>query len=174
MFDVPGGAALNVELRRTIEQRGKTHPGTQHSDVAGWQSTRNIDRWGGLTALNPLALGRNVANRVTTEREGTADQGPHPGYFAVTWRGDMWANTNRSGHGNEFHWYRGHLRQAGHVLGLAEASHATLSRYGQTHLHRLQSHAMGAQEGGRPAGIATATRVLVGSERRRYRHRASN
>src|SRR5262249_46580948 len=48
-----------------------------------------------------------VANRVTTDREGNANRGPHPEYFAVTWRANMWANINRSGHGNEFHWHRG-------------------------------------------------------------------
>ena len=33
--------------------------------------------------------------------------GPHPGYFAVTWGANMWANINRSGHGNEFHSHPG-------------------------------------------------------------------
>lgn len=35
--------------------------------------------------------------------QGQSRHGPHPGYFAVTWRGNMWANINRSGHGNEYH-----------------------------------------------------------------------
>ena len=37
--EVPDAAALNVELRKVIEQRHKTHPGTQHSNLGGWQSS---------------------------------------------------------------------------------------------------------------------------------------
>ena len=66
-----------------------------------------MDRWGGAPAIKLMAIGRNLANRVTTDRKGKPVNGPHPGYFAVTWRGNMWANVNRSGHGNEFHSHPG-------------------------------------------------------------------
>lgn len=106
-FDVPDAATLDPELRRAILQREKTHPSTHHSNVGGWQSSWDMDRWGGAAAIRLLAIGRNVANRVTTDRQGRTGGGPHPGYFAVTWTANMWANVNRSGHGNEFHSHPG-------------------------------------------------------------------
>jgi hypothetical protein len=107
VFDVPDAAALNAELRGVIERREKSHPSKQHSNQGGWQSSWDMDRWGGAPAIKLLAIGRNVANRVTTNREGNAGDGPYPGYFAVTWGGNMWANVNRSGHGNECHSHPG-------------------------------------------------------------------
>jgi uncharacterized protein (TIGR02466 family) len=106
-FDVPGAAALNVELRKVIEQRERSHPTSQKSNVGGWQSSWDMDRWGGAPAIQLLAFARNVANRMTTDNQGAAGQGPYPGYFAVTWLGNMWANVNRSGHANEFHSHPG-------------------------------------------------------------------
>ncbi|OFX01903.1 MAG: hypothetical protein A3D94_05730 [Alphaproteobacteria bacterium RIFCSPHIGHO2_12_FULL_66_14] len=107
VLDVPEAAALNAELRRVIEQREKSHPSTQHSNLGGWQSSWDMDRWGGAPAVKLLAIGRNLANCVTTNREGNVGSGPYPGYFAVTWGGNMWANVNRSGHGNECHSHPG-------------------------------------------------------------------
>jgi uncharacterized protein (TIGR02466 family) len=66
-----------------------------------------MDKWGGAPAIKLLAIGRNVANRVTTDKQGNTGTGPHPGFFAVTWQANMWANINRSGHGNEYHCHRG-------------------------------------------------------------------
>src|SRR5262249_40403852 len=84
-FDVPDGAALNADLRRVIAQREQSHPSTQHSNLGGWQSSWDMDRWGGAPAIKLLAIGRNVANQMTMDRQGNAGGGPHPGYFAVTW-----------------------------------------------------------------------------------------
>jgi uncharacterized protein (TIGR02466 family) len=66
-----------------------------------------MERWGGVPALKLLAIARNTANRVTIDRSGNAGGGPHPGVFAVTWRANMWANVNRSGHGNLPHTHPG-------------------------------------------------------------------
>jgi Putative 2OG-Fe(II) oxygenase len=107
VFDVPNATTLNVELRRVIEQREKSHPGRQRSNEGGWQSTPDMERWGGAPAIKLLAIGRNVANRVTTDREGNTGSGPHPGYVAVTWRANMWANINRTGHANQPHSHPG-------------------------------------------------------------------
>src|SRR5258708_6272163 len=96
---VPHAAALHVELRKGIEQRHKTHPRTQQSHLRGRQWSWDMDRWGGGPAIKLLAFGRNTANRATTDREGKP--------VTVTWRANMWANINRSGHGNEFHSHPG-------------------------------------------------------------------
>ena len=98
-LDVADAVAMNAELSATIGQREKTNPGTQHSNLGGWQSDWEMDRWGGAAAIKLLAIGRNTANRVTTDRHGNA--------VTINWRANMWANVNRSGHGNEFHSHPG-------------------------------------------------------------------
>jgi uncharacterized protein (TIGR02466 family) len=99
LSDVPDAAALNADLRAVIVHRETTHPGTQHSNLGGWQSDWDMDRWGGAAAIKLLAIGRNTANRVTTDRQGNS--------VVLTWKANMWANVNRSGHGNEFHSHPG-------------------------------------------------------------------
>jgi len=99
LSDLPDAAALNADLRAAIVQRETTHPGTQHSNLGGWQSDWDMDRWGGAAAIKLLAIGRNIANRVTTDRQGNS--------VVLTWKANMWANVNRSGHGNEFHSHPG-------------------------------------------------------------------
>jgi uncharacterized protein (TIGR02466 family) len=105
-FEVPEAPALNADLRRVIEQREQSQPTTRHSNQGGWQSSWDMERWGGVPAIKLLAIGRNLANRVTTDRKGNVGNGPYPGY-AVTWTANMWANVNRNGHGNEFHSHPG-------------------------------------------------------------------
>jgi uncharacterized protein (TIGR02466 family) len=97
--DLPDAAALSAELRKVIAERQKNHPGTQHSNLGGWQSTWDMDRWGGAPAIKLLAFGRNLANRYTTDREGKP--------VVVAWRANMWANVNRTGDANEFHSHPG-------------------------------------------------------------------
>src|SRR5882672_5043505 len=98
-MDVSDAAALNAELRAVITARQKTHAGTQHSNLGGWQSSWDMDRWGGAPAIKLLAIGRNLAGRVTTDRAGKP--------VGIAWKANMWANINRSGHGNEFHSHPG-------------------------------------------------------------------
>ncbi|MBS0222330.1 MAG: 2OG-Fe(II) oxygenase family protein [Proteobacteria bacterium] len=98
-FDLPEAEILNKDLRAVIVERQKAHPGTQHSNLGGWQSSWDMDRWGGAPAIKLLAFGRNTANRVTTDRQGKP--------VAIVWRANMWANINRSGHANEFHSHPG-------------------------------------------------------------------
>jgi uncharacterized protein (TIGR02466 family) len=106
-YEVPNAEQLNDALRKVIEERERAHPSSQHSNAGGWQSSWDMDKWGGAPALRLLAIARNVANQFTTDRQGQAGAGPHPGYFAVTWRGNMWANVNRGGHSNEVHSHPG-------------------------------------------------------------------
>jgi uncharacterized protein (TIGR02466 family) len=98
-FCLPDAETLNKELRAVIVERQSKHPGTQHSNLGGWQSSWDMERWGGAPAIKLLAFGRNTANRVTTDRQGKP--------VAISWRANMWANVNRSGHANEFHSHPG-------------------------------------------------------------------
>jgi uncharacterized protein (TIGR02466 family) len=85
--DVPDAAALNAELRRVIEQRRKSHPGTQHSNLGGWQSTWDMDRWGGAPAIKLLAIARNTASR---------DDGSRGKPVSIAWRANMWPTSTRA------------------------------------------------------------------------------
>ena len=97
--ELPGAETLNAELAKTIMAREQSHPGTQHSNLGGWQSDWEMDRWGGASAIKLLAIGRNTANRITTDRQGRP--------VSIQWKANMWANINRTGHGNEFHSHPG-------------------------------------------------------------------
>src|SRR5215813_4850106 len=98
-LEVPDSAALNAELRATIEKREKSDTGTLHSNYGGWQSSWDMDKWGGTAAIKLLAYARNTANRATCNRSGEP--------VSITWKANMWANVNRAGHGNEFHSHPG-------------------------------------------------------------------
>jgi uncharacterized protein (TIGR02466 family) len=98
-MELPDAAALNAELRAVIAARRKNHAGTQHSNLGGWQSSWDMDRWGGAPAIKLLAIGRNLAGRITTDRAGKP--------VGIAWKANMWANVNRSGHANEFHSHPG-------------------------------------------------------------------
>ena len=97
--ELPDAAALNADFIRAITAREQSHPGTQHSNLGGWQSGWDMDRWGGAAAIKLLAIGRNTANRITTDRQGRP--------VSISWKANMWANVNRTGHGNEFHSHPG-------------------------------------------------------------------
>ncbi|HYC63902.1 MAG TPA: putative 2OG-Fe(II) oxygenase, partial [Reyranellaceae bacterium] len=99
VLDVSDAAALNAELRKAIDAREKSHPGTQHSNLGGWQSDWEMDRWGGTGAVKLAAMARNAANRLTVDRAGKP--------VTIAWRLNMWANVNRAGHANEFHSHPG-------------------------------------------------------------------
>lgn len=99
LIDLPDAPTLNADLRRTILEREKSHPGTEHSNLGGWQSEWDMDRWGGAAAIKLLAVARNSANKVTTNRQGQP--------VVIAWKANMWANINRTGHGNEFHSHPG-------------------------------------------------------------------
>jgi uncharacterized protein (TIGR02466 family) len=98
-FDLPNSAALNAELKQVIERQEKGDTGTQHSNYGGWQSSWDMEKWGGMPAVRLIAFGKNAANRVTCNRSGQP--------VTITWKTNMWANVNRAGHGNEFHSHPG-------------------------------------------------------------------
>ena len=98
-FDLPNSAALNADLKAVIERQEKTDKGTEHSNFGGWQSSWDMEKWGGMPAVRLIAFGKNAANRVTCNRSGEA--------LSISWKTNMWANVNRAGHGNEFHSHPG-------------------------------------------------------------------
>ena len=99
IVELPDAAALNAALRATILEREKAVPSTQHSNLGGWQSSWDMDSWGGPAAARLLDVALEVAGRTTCDRHGRP--------VVVPWRANMWANVNRAGHGNEFHCHPG-------------------------------------------------------------------
>lgn len=96
---VPKAAQINAALRTTILARAETFPSTEHSNLGGWQSTWDINEWGGDEAQAIIGFARQLADKLTTDRQGK----PAP----QKWRGNAWANVNRQSHGNEFHTHPG-------------------------------------------------------------------
>ena len=96
---LPGAEAINRELERVILERANSHPGTQHSNLGGWQSTWDFIDWGGPALARVLEAARRLADRLTVDRQGRPAK--------VDWKINCWANVNRRGHGNEFHTHPG-------------------------------------------------------------------
>lgn len=112
---VPGAEQLNSALRATILAHAESHPSTEHSNLGGWQSTWDLDTWGGDEAKTILAFARQFANKLTSDRHGK--QAPQ------NWRMNAWANVNRQSHGNEFHFHPGCVWSAVYYVddgGIAE------------------------------------------------------
>jgi uncharacterized protein (TIGR02466 family) len=99
VVDLPDGEQINASLLPVLLKRETEQPSKSHSTLGGWQSTWDVDKWAGASAIKLLAIGRNIANRITTDRAGKP--------VSIMWQANMWANINRSGHGNEFHSHPG-------------------------------------------------------------------
>jgi uncharacterized protein (TIGR02466 family) len=98
-FILPEAASVNAALRQTILAREQSHPSTQHSNQGGYQSTWDMEQWGGEALQRVLTHARNLADRLTCDRTGQPAK--------VAWKMNCWANINRSGHGNEAHAHAG-------------------------------------------------------------------
>ncbi len=99
LLQLPDAERLNADLKRIILAQEQAQPGTQHSNLGGWQSSWDFAAWGGKPAAALLAGAQRLAGDLTCDRAGRKVQ--------VEWRVNAWANVNRSGHGNEFHTHPG-------------------------------------------------------------------
>ncbi len=99
MADLPAAAKVNPRLTQTILERAESDPGTQHSNLGGWQSTWDMQDWGGPPLKRVLNAARSLADSMTVSRDGKP--------AAVRWKINCWANINRSGEANEFHTHPG-------------------------------------------------------------------
>ena len=103
-----GSAALNAELKRAILERVQAHPGVQHSNLGGWQSSWDFADWGGQPARAIIDAARALADKLTADRAGQPAR--------VPWRLNAWANVNRIGHANEFHTHPGAFWSASYYV----------------------------------------------------------
>jgi uncharacterized protein (TIGR02466 family) len=99
MADLPEAGQLNPRLVKLILERAETDPGTRHSNLGGWQSSWDMQEWGGPPVKKVLRAARSLANSMTVDREGKP--------VTVRWKANCWANVNRSGQANEFHTHPG-------------------------------------------------------------------
>jgi uncharacterized protein (TIGR02466 family) len=97
--ELPEAAKLNPRLAKRILERAESDPGTQHSNLGGWQSTWDMQDWGGPPLTKVLRAAGGLADSMTVDRQGKP--------VSIRWKINCWANVNRSGESNEFHTHPG-------------------------------------------------------------------
>ena len=98
-LEVPDAEARNAELSAIILKQRETTPSVQASNAGGWHSDREIAAWGGPQVAFILDFAKEMANRLTADRNGKSVQ-PKWGVMA-------WANVNGPGDGNICHYHPG-------------------------------------------------------------------
>jgi uncharacterized protein (TIGR02466 family) len=98
---MPDAEPLNAELRRIILAREASSESIERSNRGGWQSSWDMQDWGGAPMQKVLAYARAIVDDATVDRDGR--------HHNITWRINSWANVNRSGHGNQIHTHPGGL-----------------------------------------------------------------
>ncbi|WAH56514.1 2OG-Fe(II) oxygenase family protein [Pseudomonas silvicola] len=94
---------LNARLKAVILARSESHPGTQRSNLGGWQSEDNFADWAGEAGAQLIAFAQELANQLS------AVSSPEHGLIEahLTWNYSAWANINRKGHANSLHGHPG-------------------------------------------------------------------
>ena len=69
-LEVPEAEARNAELTTAILKRRSETPSIQASNAGGWHSDREILDWGGQHVGHILDLAKEMANRLTADRNG--------------------------------------------------------------------------------------------------------
>lgn len=96
---LPDAETINPVLRDTILARAASHPSTAHFNLNGWQSSWDLPDWGEKETGYLLAFVCQLGDTFTVDHAG------HPA--PQSWRLNVWANVNRTGHDNEFHTHPG-------------------------------------------------------------------
>jgi uncharacterized protein (TIGR02466 family) len=96
---VPDAETRNAELERVILRRRAESQTLGASNIGGWHSSRDFDKWGGKQGEEILALARMVATKLTSDRNGAA--------VNPNWTSEAWANVNGPGDSNACHYHPG-------------------------------------------------------------------
>lgn len=96
---LPDAEARNAELEEIIARRRHEHPSVGASNIGGWHSSRDFETWGGKRAEELLGFAREVATRMTSDREGKP--------VNPDWVVESWANINEHGDSNSCHYHPG-------------------------------------------------------------------
>ena len=97
--ELPDAAARNEELRAVILARREAGHAVQASNAGGWHSDRDILSWGGARATEVLAIARDLATRLSADRNGDPVE--------PAWKMQAWANVNGPGDSNICHYHPG-------------------------------------------------------------------
>lgn len=89
----------NAALKQAILTRSTQDRGVSKSNVHGWQSATDLDRWGGpaAIALRDHAIAR--AREFSVATQGDVD--------AFRWTAELWANVSKRGAANQTHAHPG-------------------------------------------------------------------
>ena len=98
---IPNAETLNPQLKRIILAREASNESVERSNRGGWQSSWDMQTWGGEPMRNLLTHAERVINEITVDRTGK--------HHKIPWRINCWANVNRTGHGNQTHTHPGAL-----------------------------------------------------------------
>ena len=98
-LEVPDALARNTILTSTILKRRRETPSVQASNAGGWHSDRDIISWGGAPVREILDMAKELANRMTANREGKPAR--------PAWSEMAWANVNGPGDANICHYHPG-------------------------------------------------------------------
>ena len=98
-LEVPDALARNTILTSTILKRRRETPSVQASNAGGWHSDRDIISWGGAPVREILDMAKELANRMTANREGKPAR--------PDWSEMAWANVNGPGDANICHYHPG-------------------------------------------------------------------
>ena len=93
---------LNKQLCSIILEKEKTSPGAKMSNVGGWHSEGDLEKWGGAPGQRPIERIGETVDRATLEYY-TMFHGREP----IRWRVTLWANVNRSNEYNKGHVHPG-------------------------------------------------------------------
>jgi uncharacterized protein (TIGR02466 family) len=83
---LPDAETRNVELQEIILRRRAEQPTIGASNVGGWHSTRDFAEWGGKRADEILVFGRELATKLTADRDGRP--------VRPEWKTEAWANVS--------------------------------------------------------------------------------
>ena len=98
-LEVPDAEARNAALRDVILRRRDDGDAVQASNAGGWHSDRDILSWGGAPVREVLGIARELANRLSADRDGNP--------VAPSWKTQAWANVNGPGDSNICHYHPG-------------------------------------------------------------------
>ena len=96
---VPGAAERNAALTAIILRKRNETPSVQASNAGGWHSDREILSWAGNPVVEIVEFAKEIANRLTADRQGKPS--PQP------WKVMAWANVNGPGDANICHYHPG-------------------------------------------------------------------
>ncbi len=101
----PELTALIEPLRGVIMEHKGTATGISRSNMGGWHSAPNMDRWGGGPAQALVSIACGLTEQTLIQKS------PMPG-LEMGWGVDMWANVNGAGHANAQHCHPGAFASA--------------------------------------------------------------